>query len=109
MEESPIFVKTYAFLMWFLPLTANFPKHQRLGLARRLEDSALDFYEAILQAGKTKGDPGLLCAADFELDKTSFYLRMCKDLKTLSIGQYEHAAKLLVEIGKLLGGWMKRG
>jgi len=108
MEESPIFVKTYAFLMWLLPLTANFPKHQRQGLARRLEDSALDFYEAILQAGKTKGDPRLLRAADLELDKTRFYLRMGKDLKTLSIGQYEHAARMLVEIGKLLGGWIKR-
>jgi len=106
-NESPIFVKTYAFLLWLLPLTANFPKHQRLGLARWLEDSALNFYELILQAGKTKGDARVLRAADVELDKVRFYLRMGKDLKTLSLAQYAHGAELAVEIGKLLGGWLR--
>lgn len=90
-----------------MPLTANFPKHQRLGLARRLEDRALDFYELILQAGKSKGDARYLRAADIELDKVRFYLRLCKDLKILSLGQYAHGAELAVEIGKLLGGWLK--
>lgn len=108
MEESPIFVKTYTFMLWLLPLTANFPRHHRLGLARRLEDSALDFHEAILQAAKTKGDPRWLRAADVDLDRVRFYLRLCKDMRLLSIGQYEHAAKIVVEIGKLLGGWLKR-
>jgi len=108
MEESPIFVKTYAFLQWLIPLTADFPRHHRLGLARRLEESALDFYEAILQAGKSKDDPRGLRAADVQLDKVRFYLRLCKDVRLLSVGQYEHAAKMVVEIGKLLGGWIKR-
>jgi O6-methylguanine-DNA--protein-cysteine methyltransferase len=107
-EQSPIFVKTYAFVLWLQPLAANFPRHQRAGLARRLEDSALNFYERILEAGKSKSDPRLLRAADLELDKVRFYLRMSKDLKSISLGQYAHAAELVVEIGKLLGGWMKR-
>ena len=107
MEESPIFVKTYAFLLWLLPLTANFPKHQRLGLARRLEDSAYNFYDALLSAAKSKNDARWLRAADTELSKARFYLRISKDLQTLSVSQYAHGAKLLVEIGKLLGGWLK--
>jgi hypothetical protein len=28
-------------------------------------------------------------------------------LKLLSIGQYEHVSKMVVEEGKLLGGWLK--
>jgi four helix bundle protein len=108
MEESPIFVKTYAFLLWLLPLTANFPKHQRLGLARRLEDSAYNFYDAILHAAKSKSDTRWLHIADTELSKTRFYLRISKDLRVMSVGQYAHGTKLLVEIGKLLGGWLKQ-
>ncbi len=108
MEQSPIFVKTYAFLLWLLPLTANFPRHQRPGLARRLEDSALNFHELIVRAGKGKADVRLLHEADAQLDTVRLYLRMSKDLKSISIGQYEHGAQLVVEIGKLLGGWIKR-
>ena len=108
MEESPIFVKTYAFLQWLLPLTADFPRHHRLGLARRLEDSALNFYETILQAGKSANALPVLRDADVQLDRVRFYLRLCKDSKLLSIGQYEQGAQGVVEIGKLLGGWLKR-
>jgi len=28
-------------------------------------------------------------------------------MNLLTLGQYEHAARLLTEIGKLLGGWQK--
>ena len=34
-------------------------------------------------------------------------LRLSKDLKYISIKQYEHASKLVIEIGKMNGGWMK--
>jgi len=108
MNESPLFTKTYAFLLWLLPLTAGFPKYQRLGLARRLEDSAYNFYEAILHAAQTKDATRWLRTADAELGKTRFYLRLGKDLQAVSFGQYEHGAKMLVEIGKLLGGWLKQ-
>jgi hypothetical protein len=108
LQESPIFVKTYTFLQWLLPLTANFPRHQRLGLARRLEDSALDFYELILQAGKGQTDARVLRQADVKLDQVRFYLRLSKDLQSISVGQYQHAAAMVVEVGKLLGGWFKR-
>ena len=35
------------------------------------------------------------------------HLRLCLDLRLISPGQYEHAARHLVEMGKLLGGWQK--
>jgi hypothetical protein len=48
-----------------------------------------------------------LIAADSELDKLRTHLRMCRDLSLISPGQYEHAARMLVEVGRLLGGWQK--
>jgi len=35
------------------------------------------------------------------------YLRLGLRLGWYSVGQHEHAAKMLVEIGRLLGGWKK--
>ena len=36
------------------------------------------------------------------------YLRLAQELKLMNAGQYEHASRAVVEIGRLLGGWLKR-
>lgn len=78
-------------------------------MAKRIEDSALDFYAAILRQGKL-GTRGLeaLEVADVELEKLRLYLRLSQDLKLISFDQYEHAARQVSEIGKLLGAWMQK-
>jgi hypothetical protein len=40
-----LFVKTYEFLLWLIPLTLKFPKAQRFLLAERLGKLALVFRE----------------------------------------------------------------
>ena len=108
MTESPIFVKTYDFILWLLPHTRKFPKDQRFSMAQRLENTAFAFYDLILRAAKMKSPYRTLLDADIELDKLRFSIRLCVDLKLLSFSQYEFAAKAIVEIGKLLGGWIKK-
>jgi hypothetical protein len=51
-KQSPIFVKTYDFLVWLLGRTARFPKNERFRMARRLEETAFAFYDLLLQAGR---------------------------------------------------------
>ncbi len=46
--------------------------------------------------------------ADLLLVKLRFYLRLCHDLDLLSGGQYAHVASMVDEVGRLLGGWMKK-
>jgi len=48
-----------------------------------------------------------LKAADIQLALLKRRLRMAVEMKFMSVGQYEHAARLTTEIGRLLGAWMK--
>lgn len=109
MLDSPILVKTHDFLLWLIPQTIKFPKSQRFVLAQRLHGSALTFYELLIRARKVRPNRSLLVDADVELEEVRLYLRLAHELRLLSGGQYEHAARAVVEIGRLLGGWMKRG
>ena len=106
--QSPLFVKSHQLLVWLLQHTAKFPKSERFRLAKRVEDSAFRFYDLIARATKS-GDKrrSVLLEADLELDRLRLNVRLCLELKLLSMAQYEHAAGQLVEIGKLLGGWLK--
>lgn len=107
--QSPLFTKTYDFLLWLIPLTLKFPKSQRFLLAERLSRMALDFYDIILEAViEPAQQPHLLRQADKQLTKIRLYVRLSYDLKCISLGQFEHAARRLDELGRLLGGWQRK-
>ena len=62
--QTPVFVKTYDFLLWLLPHTAKFPKTMRHTVTNRLESAALDLQGALSRAvlgyrpSQTTGLPG---------------------------------------------------
>ncbi len=107
--QSPIFVKSYDFLLWLIPLTLKFPKSQRFLLAERLGKQALDFYDIILEAvAEPEKQSELLLTANRLLTKIRLYVRLSYDLQCITQKQFEHAIRLIDELGRLIGGWQKR-
>ncbi len=76
-------------------------------MAAALQHEALRFQELLIEATHAASPKSTLHQADAELDKLRTHLRLCLDFKLVSPGQYAHAARLLTEMGKLLGGWLK--
>ena len=109
MDDMVIFARTFDLLDWLLPRCADFPAAQRFVATKRLQDAALDFQEAILDANAQTGKDRLadLRRADAHLNKLRLYLRLVHRWHWLNDGQYEHVSRMVNEIGKLLGGWIK--
>jgi len=107
MKQSPVFAKTYDLVAWLIPLTIKFPRSQRFVMAATLQREAIRFQELLIEAAHHGKKSDLLASADAELDKVRTHMRMCLEMGLIRSGQYEHAARLLTEIGKLLGGWIK--
>ncbi len=107
--EMPIFTKSYDFLAWLLPLSDHFPRAHRHTVTRRLLDAALDFQELLVEANNLRGQARLhrLNDANAQLEKLRFYLRLAHHWHWINPGQYEHAGRLVAELGRLLGGWQK--
>ena len=63
------------------------------------------FLAAERQAKRTRKSRSQLYAE--ALAKVRLYLRLANRLGWLSAGQYGHAAELVAEVGRLLGGWQK--
>ncbi|MBM3133778.1 MAG: diversity-generating retroelement protein Avd [Chloroflexi bacterium] len=110
MEEMPLFSRTLDFITWLMPVLNNFPRSQRFAITKRLLDAALDFQELIIEANNCRGQARLarLGQADAALDKVRLYLRLSARWEWLKPGQYQHAAGMVTEIGRLLGGWHKQ-
>jgi hypothetical protein len=107
MKQSPIFVKHYDLMLWLIPRTLAFPKSQRGVLARQIQSELFRTYELLVDAGSHDQPLPILAEVDRGLIRLRTYLRLSRDLSLLSIGQYEHVARLAAEVGRLLGGWIK--
>ena len=107
--EMPIFTRTFDFLSWLLPVTEHFPRAQRFTVTQRLLNAAFDLREHLEAANALTGRArqSLLDQADMDLNRVRTYLRLVAGWHWLSAGQYGHAAGMVTEIGRLLGGWKK--
>ncbi len=111
--SSPVFVRTYDLLLWLIRATTKFPRSQRFVLARTVQWTILQLQERLIEAGLLDKQNPLVALdklnqADVLLVKLRFYLRLCHDLTLLSDGQYAHGSGMMDEVGRLLGGWIKK-
>lgn len=109
-SEMVIFTQTFDLLTWLIPALDSFPRNHRFGATERLQNAAYDFQEAIFHANVNFGDKrkAHLTNASAHLDTLRLYLRLAHKWQWLSDGQYEHVSAMVVNIGKLLGGWIRQ-
>ena len=107
--EMPIFTRSYDLLTWLLPMTSNFPRAHRHTFTQRLLGAAFDLRERLEEANLRRESRRAerLSLADEALARVRVYLRLAARWGWLTSGQYEHAAVMVAEIGRLLGGWQK--
>jgi len=110
MNESPLFTRTYDFLLWLIPQVQKFPRAHRFGVAERIQRLALDFQDAIIAAGKSKKNTRFdkLAEADIHLEQLRLWMRFARDNQLITLRQFEHAARSMNEVGRLLGAWIKQ-
>ena len=109
-EELVVMTRVFDLLTWLLPKSEAFPKAYRFTVTQRLMDSALDVQDALAEAHGSRGRHRhqFLRNADRSLIRLRLYLRLAHHWKWLSHGQYEHVSRMVAEVGRLLGGWLKR-
>ncbi len=108
-EKLIVFQKSYDFLLWLYPLINRIPKHHRTVLGRQIEELGISILLHVLSSNIAQGAKrkALQLLISEELDKMRILLRLCKDLRFISIKQYMYAAERVNEIGKILSGWMR--
>jgi len=109
MRQTPLFTKLEDFMTWLFPLTAGFPKRYRQSLTLRLENKCLDLDDTLMAANGFRGAKrkALLHEADVILQQLRRRFRLCFLLRVTNTGKYEHGSRMLDEIGRLLGAWIK--
>ena len=97
----------YRFVLWLVPAVERFPRSQKFLLGDRIQATALDVLERLIEATYTKQRERQLAGANLGLEKLRFLCRLARDLRCLDHRRYEHAARSLDETGRKVGAWRK--
>jgi len=100
--------KAYQFTLWLIPTVEKFPRSQKFVLGDRIETAALDVVEGIVDATYTRNRAPILRKINLRLEKLRLLFRLSVDLKLVDARRYENAVRNLDELGRLIGGWLKR-
>lgn len=109
LKDLKILEKHYELILWIFPLINKFPQKQRFVLGQQIQNIILIILENIIQANYERDKTAVLKYISVDLDKFRYLFRLAKDMKFISIRQYEFGANKINEIGKMLGGWIKSG
>ena len=104
---GPALEAMYRFLLWLVPTVEAFPRSQKFMLGDRIQSIALTVLEALIEATYSRSRDRQLSEANLGLEKLRVLFRLAKDLRHLDARRYEHAARSLDEVGRMVGGWIK--
>lgn len=107
--DIPILTKLFNFYKEVTQSISFFPKTKRYILGQKIDQVTLDMIELVMTAGyqiREKKLP-ILEKASIKLDLLKMLVRLSWETKCLDNTSYQKLSSQLVEIGKMLGGWMK--
>lgn len=98
-------------LAWLLPHLATWPREQRHIASRHVAELVMQLHDALVAARHLPPAPRAMALrdADILLDQLRQYLQLAWQWHWLSNGQFEHVSRLTGELGRLIGGWRRRG
>jgi hypothetical protein len=106
-RTGPALEAMYQFLLWRVPAIDKFPRNQKFVLGDRIETAALDVLDALIAATYTRARDNKLSDANLGLERLRFFMRLSCELRLIDNRRYEHAARSIDEVGRLVGGWVK--
>lgn len=97
----------YQFILWLIPVLNGLPRSQKFLLGDRIQSTALEVLDQLIEAAYSRERVGLLRRANLSLEKLRFWMRLSKDLRLLDFKRYEFAARCIDDVGRQVGGWLR--
>ena len=106
-EDLKILQKIFDMMDYAYKALQQYPKSEKYALATDIKHSMNIILKRCIEAQKKYYKKTTLQDMDVELAVLRAYVRLSFQLGFLSTKKYEVWAGMLVEIGKMLGGWLK--
>ncbi|QNO13391.1 four helix bundle protein [Alkalicella caledoniensis] len=106
-----VWQKAHSLVLEIYELTKEFPKDELFGLTSQMRRAAMSIPSNIIE-GKARGTnkelKRFLLIARGSLEEVKYQLLLAKDLKYIDQNKYNETYKMMDEVGRLLGGFIKK-
>jgi len=106
-DELKILQKAFDMIEFAYPVLAQFPKAEKYALVADIKRCMDIFLELIIEAQKRYHKKTTLQNLDITMAKLRAYTRLAHNLGFLPSRKYETWSAKNVELGKMIGGWIK--
>ena len=94
---------------WICRKVEKLPRSYRFTLGDRMINSSLDLYLLLVEAQYSRDKRRILKQANLELEKLRHLWRLSQELTDLSLKSYHYICAELDQVGRMIGGWWKKG
>ena len=119
-DSEPTLIRKTSELIKQLNIYLNhFPKHEKYALAQRIRNNAYEIYDLIVEGEKRYFKKTSLTELDIAHERLRLELFLAYELdyfgykdgvtdsKATSAHRYQTISKMVDELGKMIGGWIK--
>jgi len=106
-KELDIITTFYDFLLWVIPEIGKIPRSHRFTLGQNMEMKLYGILEGLVEAKYASEKRALLAGLNVSLEQVRFQMRLCKDLDGMGVRKYEIGSRMINDVGKRLGGWIR--
>ena len=107
-DRLVLYQKIYDLILYSFPIINRFPKSQKFVLGQQIENIMINMLAGTIHANNASQKLDYLKNIDVDLQLCKTLIRLTKDLKIIDFRRYMIFSKKLTEIGKILGGWIRR-
>ena len=106
-KELRILEKVYEMILYYHCLYVKIPKAHKYNLGEKITDNLLSFYILVEQIDKDSDKKNWIKEIDLKLDIIRLLIRMAKDLRIVSLKQYDIFCDKFFEIYNMIEKWKK--
>ena len=103
--DLPVFNDTYRFTLRVFELTKHFSREYKFTLGQDMKRDCINLVRSIYRANKYKAREVYLEQFMDEFEVLKLEIRLCKDLRLITVKQQANLALLMENIGKQITGW----
>ncbi len=107
-KQTPQAVEAcHEMIVWMMPKLDHFPRNRRFTLGQHLEQALLAALESLVEAAYSKQPQAALAQANRKVSVARHLWRMSMELGLIGSRAHQHGARLIVNLGRQTGGWLK--
>ncbi len=83
------------------------PRDLKFVLGDRMLGTTYDVLDQLIEARYSRDRMPRLRQANLLLERLRFQVRLCMEERLISVRQYEYVARIVDDVGRMIGGWQR--